>query len=230
MQADCGQRTLEVDDDNRQAIDQIAAWLARDPAGKLNPDKSLWLMGDIGTGKTTLAQAAVSYAQRHWHHRYEPTEPLMTRVATAAEYCDLYATVGDAEFTRILSLDLILVDDLGVEPASTAAYGNKCCVGEKILLTRCGQRWEKATIVTTNLSFAEAFARYGNRALDRVGDNFNVVRLLGSSRRGKDGRGSSTCDAEWLAARQAAHTKGAETREKDPDYPNEADSDGKFKF
>jgi len=129
---------------------------------RLDEGRGLWLMGDVGTGKTTLAmlvsKAAVE-AQRSVAIYSLPR--LLARIRRTYD-----ADAGEQSylefFERLTSVDLLHVDDLGVEKRSDWVLEQ--------LYAIVNERYEaqRSIVVTTNLHQAALEEQIGPRTVSRL--------------------------------------------------------------
>ena len=128
---------------------------------RLDDGDGLWLMGDVGTGKTTLAmlvsKAAVE-AQRTVAIYSLPRLLARIRRTYDAEAGEPYLEF----FERLTSVDLLHVDDLGVEKRSDWVLEQ--------LYAIVNERYEaqRSIVVTTNLDQAALEEEIGPRTVSRL--------------------------------------------------------------
>ena len=149
--------------------------------------ENLIFAGPIGTGKTHLAIALGVEATK------QRRRVLFTRAA------DLVRTLLEARDARelgrlqrrLLSLDVLLVDELGFVPFDRA--------GGELLFNLFTERYERRSIVvTTNLSFAEwvtVFAgdeKLTTALLDRLAHHATILTTKGKSYRMRKRRGETS--------------------------------------
>lgn len=164
-----------INDSNRSVVTNIFDWCLRDLNGELDPRKGLWLYGNIGTGKSTLMKAVLSFIAKYWlRDSGESIRPTWENVPT---FCGRYAENGFTVFNNIPTG----LDELGTEIAPTNHIGNKLNVIAYIIGEMAEKQIYIPKIVTTNLSFSEVEKRYGARAVDRIGILFNPVEMQGDS-------------------------------------------------
>lgn len=135
---------------------------------------SLLLAGPVGTGKTYQAYGAVralaaASVRAQW-----------VLITAADLYGSLRPRAGidsEAEFRRIASARLLILDDLG------SAKGSEWT--EEVDYRLVNDRYERqaATIFTTNLLPAELPARLGRRVASRLNEMSTTVPLTGRDRR-----------------------------------------------
>ncbi len=140
--------------------------------------ENLILAGPIGTGKTHLAIALGVEATK------QKRRVLFTR---AADLVRQLLEARDARALgrlqkRVLTFDVLIVDELGFVPFDR--------VGGELLFNLITDRYErKATVVTTNLAFAEWVTVFGGdeklttALLDRLAHHATVITTKGKSYR-----------------------------------------------
>ena len=128
---------------------------------RLDEGDGLWFMGDVGTGKTTLAmlvsKAAVE-AQRTAAIYSLPSLLARIRRTYDAEAGETYLEF----FERLTSVDLLHVDDLGVENRSDWVLEQ--------LYAIVNERYEaqRSMVVTTNLDQSALEEQIGPRTVSRL--------------------------------------------------------------
>ena len=148
--------------------------------------ENLILAGPIGTGKTHLAIALGVEATK------QKRRVLFTRAADLVR--QLLEARDTRELTRLqqrlLRVDVLIIDELGFVPFDRA--------GGELLFNLITDRYERrATVVTTNLAFAEwvtVFAgdeKLTTALLDRLAHHATVITTKGKSYRMRKRRGRS---------------------------------------
>ena len=122
--------------------------------------RGLILMGPCGNGKTTMLQTIKCV-----------TYPYST-LGNAVDIYDV-AKRTQGEHIRYWDEAVLLIDDLGVEPANGKNYGEDFTPITKLLLHRYEKRL--TTIIATNLGFAHICQRYSERVADRLYEMFEVI-------------------------------------------------------
>lgn len=122
----------------------------------------LWLMGDTGTGKTTLAMLVSKEALKRDHTVAIYSMPsLLTRIR-ATYGAEAGEGSYDEFFERLCEVDLLHVDDLGAEKQTEWVLEQ--------LYALVNERYErqKSIVVTTNLSQDELEDQIGPRTVSRL--------------------------------------------------------------
>jgi DNA replication protein DnaC len=145
----------------RVAPDVVQA--VRRYAGEIDPQldagQGLWLMGDVGTGKTTLAMIVSKAAIEAGRSVAIYSLPRLLGLIRAAIDTD----AGMIAFLdRLAAVDLLHIDDLGAENTTDWVLEQ--------LYTIVNSRYEdeRAMIVTTNLRYENLIEQLGERTVSRL--------------------------------------------------------------
>jgi len=144
---------------------------------RLEAGRGLWLFGDTGTGKTTLAMLVSKAALEAGHSVAIYSLPkLLARIRRtydAEPGGDSYL----AFFERLTSVDLLHIDDLGAEKRSDWVLEQ--------LYALINERYEaqRSVMVTTNLPHEELEEQIGSRTVSRLSQICDEVPLFGADRR-----------------------------------------------
>ena len=162
----------------------ITAWIAGLPhlgyGLAIDPEKGLWLEGNMGTGKSTLLRAIKNFCAIYDDDR-SPNLPRYMVWRHAKDIASGYEEEGAKYLTELCNIETLIIDDLGTEPSTTMRYGNTLNVVEELLSRRYDRK--KMTMVTTNLSMDQVKKDYRERIYDRVRETFNIIEFIGPSHR-----------------------------------------------
>jgi len=129
---------------------------------RLAEGEGLWLMGDVGTGKTSLAMLVSKAAVEAGHTVAIYSLPrLLSRIRRTYD-----AEAGEQSylefFERLTEVDLLHIDDLGVEKRSDWVLEQ--------LYAIVNERYEaqRSMVVTTNLDQMELEEQIGPRTVSRL--------------------------------------------------------------
>jgi DNA replication protein DnaC len=125
----------------------------------LDAGRGLWLWGDVGTGKTTLAMLASQAALEAGRSVVIHSLPRLLNLIRNAIETEA-GMVGFLE--RLTAVDLLHIDDLGAEQSTDWVLEQLY----SIINTRYED--ERAMIVTTNLTFEELLEQLGERTVSRL--------------------------------------------------------------
>jgi DNA replication protein DnaC len=131
----------------------------RDIDKNLDAGRGLWLMGDIGTGKTTLAMIVSKAALEAGRSVAIYSLPRLLNLVRAAIETE-GGMVGFLE--RLAAVDLLHIDDLGAENTTEWVLEQLY----SIINTRYED--ERAMIVTTNLKYEDLIEQLGERTVSRL--------------------------------------------------------------
>jgi DNA replication protein DnaC len=144
---------------------------------RLDTGRGLWLFGDTGTGKTTLAMLVSKAALAAGHSVAIYSLPkLLARIRRTYDS----EPGGDsylAFFERLTSVDLLHIDDLGAEKRSDWVLEQ--------LYALINERYEaqRSVLVTTNLPHAELEEQIGARTVSRLNEMCDEIAFFGADRR-----------------------------------------------
>jgi DNA replication protein DnaC len=139
----------------------VRSWV-EDLEANLDAGRGLWLMGDTGTGKTTLAmlvsKAALAAGRSVAIYSLPKLLARIRRTYDAEPGGDSYLTF----FERLTSVDLLHIDDLGAEKRSDWVLEQ--------LYALVNERYEaqRSMLLTTNLDQAELEEQIGPRTVSRL--------------------------------------------------------------
>jgi DNA replication protein DnaC len=144
---------------------------------KLEKGGGLWLSGDTGTGKTTLAMLVSKEALNRGHSVAIYSLPkLLARIRRTYDEEpgeDSYGTF----FERLTSVDLLHIDDFGAEKRSDWVLEQ--------LYALVNERYEdeRSIMLTTNLTVDKLEDQIGRRTVSRLTETCEQVPLFGADRR-----------------------------------------------
>lgn len=176
---------------NKHLLNDIVRWcLMLD--GALDPDKGLWLYGDIGTGKTTMLEVirdyckivrpAISYRDAHNPREMEKSKLAYGfRITNASMVAGIFAVDGYSGIEEFIINRRQAFDEVGRECIPTSHFGNMENVFAYIIQRRYDLRRGDFTHVTSNLESEQIRAVYGDFIYDRCIEMFNFVKMSGTS-------------------------------------------------
>jgi DNA replication protein DnaC len=145
----------------RVAPDQVQAVrrYVRDIEQNLDGGRGLWLMGDVGTGKTTLAMIVSKAALDAGRSVAIYSLPRLLNLIRGAIETEA-GMVGFLE--RLTAVDLLHIDDLGVENTT------EWVLEQLYSIVNTRYEDERAMIVTTNLMYEDLVQQLGERTVSRL--------------------------------------------------------------
>jgi DNA replication protein DnaC len=142
-------------------VSYVRSWVD-DMEANLEAGRGLWLMGDTGTGKTTLAmlvsKAALEDSRSVAIYSLPKLLARIRRTYDSEPGGDSYLSF----FERLTSVDLLHVDDLGAEKRSDWVLEQ--------LYALVNERYEaqRSMLVTTNLDQQQLEEQIGSRTVSRL--------------------------------------------------------------
>jgi DNA replication protein DnaC len=139
--------------------------------------RGLWLSGNTGTGKTTLAmlisKATLEAGRSVAIYSLPKLLARIRRTYDSEPGGDSYLSL----FEKLTSVDLLHIDDLGAEKRSDWVLEQ--------LYALVNERYEteRSVLVTTNLKHEDLEEQIGSRTVSRLSQMCDVVPLFGSDRR-----------------------------------------------
>jgi DNA replication protein DnaC len=167
---------MDRDPQTRTVLREVRAYID-DLEANLTKGRSLWLEGDVGTGKTTLAMlVSKSAVQAGYSVAIYSLPQLLARIRRTYD--------GDAGelsylefFRRLTSVDLLHIDDLGAEKRSDWVLEQLYAIVDERYASN------RSMIVTTNLEFEQLEDQIGSRTVSRLTEMCEKLPLFGSDKR-----------------------------------------------
>ena len=160
----------------KAAVSEVRAFVD-DLDRRLAEGRGLWIFGDTGTGKTTLAMLVSKMALEAGHSVAIYSLPKLLahirRTYDSEPGGDSYL----AFFERLTSVGLLHIDDLGAEKRSDWVLEQ--------LYALINERYEteRSVVITTNLSHHELEEQIGSRTVSRLTEICDEVPVFGDDRR-----------------------------------------------
>src|SRR5689334_17421873 len=158
------------------AVNEVRAFID-DLDTRIEEGRGLWMFGDTGTGKTTLAmlisKAALEAGKTVAIYSLPKLLARIRRTYDSEPGGDSYLSF----FERLTSVDLLHIDDLGAEKRSDWVLEQ--------LYALINERYEtqRSVVVTTNLPHEELELQIGARTVSRLTQMCDEVPLFGDDRR-----------------------------------------------
>ena len=139
-----------MDDDLKEMLPRFVKWLLGDYTGKYSPRKSLYIYGDLGTGKSTVAMAAF-YMMQYFKVQHKWAARSFEFKSMDEVWMKLYT---DKNFDAIKGMEAgnWCIDEIRVEHMELNSWGTKINVVNDLLAVR-HLRWRmgQTTIITSNI-------------------------------------------------------------------------------
>lgn len=156
--SDCNEEILKGNEKLSKIYNLAKTYTEKFPDVKI---PNFVFMGKVGTGKTFLLESIASaLIEREFFVVYATAfnlqNTMLKAMTTSPFESDIY-------LSPILECDLLIVDDLGSEPII-----RNISVSNLFSILNERETKNKATLISTNLSFDDIEARYGNRLFSRI--------------------------------------------------------------
>jgi DNA replication protein DnaC len=142
----------------------------------LEHGRGLWLYGDVGTGKTTLAMLVARHALEAGH-----SVAIYSLPRLLAEIRTTFDDASQRSYTdlidRLSRVDLLHVDDVGAEKTSPWV------LEQLYALVNARYEEERSMLITTNLDREALAEQIGARTVSRLSEMCEVLPLYGSDAR-----------------------------------------------
>lgn len=182
---------FKLPDNFKPVVNDIHRWCLM-LSGNLDPDKGLWLWGDIGTGKSTMLEIIrvycnkvrppVAYREYDYSRMLRNEKwPYSFRISNASCVAGKFAKEGYPGLDEYINNCRQAFDEVGRECIPTGYYGNMENVFQYIFHRRYDNRFGDFTHVTSNLTPEQIGEVYGDHIYDRCFEMFNFVEMRGES-------------------------------------------------
>jgi DNA replication protein DnaC len=139
--------------------------------------RSLYLYGTTGTGKTFLAKSAGMHLLDSGHTVLYLSAPAFFDAARAAKFRDEDDPDAETAYRRILGANLLILDDLGTEPATDSRYSDLLT----LLEARSAPSQEvRRTIIASNMDLKRLYSVYNERIGSRISGEYEVLSFTGA--------------------------------------------------
>jgi len=150
-----------LDESTEQKVEKVVKWMLE------SPKRGLLLCGTLGNGKTTMLKSM----------KY-----LFGSNAVYMEAQSVYDYFKQNQSLPFVSpKDILLIDDLGVEPSSYNDFGNLRYPLTEFLMAR--YKTNSTTVIATNYNFDQIGETYGDRIQDRMREMFAMITYIEPSYR-----------------------------------------------
>lgn len=161
-------RRFQEDEATASHIASVAKWLIGSTA-----KPGLFLYGNIGSGKTTMAKAAAQLINMLYgnEYRYEDRKGVIT--VSALQLAEEAKKEEEGRMKLYKTTELLHIDDVGTEPPSVKVWGNEVSPFTDIIYSRYDRMLY--TVITSNLYEDDIVKRYGDRIADRFREMFDLL-------------------------------------------------------
>ena len=143
----------------------------------------LFIVGNMGTGKTTLMKAMgkIIKSMRRTNTEYFSAMQIsaldLPKIATDPDLRPRYEQILTGNDGALYQL----IDDIGQEPTEVKSYGNSLIPFVEVV----NKRYERQIpmIITSNLNLQDIKEKYGDRVADRIHEMAEVLNFKGNTYR-----------------------------------------------
>lgn len=136
-----------------------------------NKFKNLVFVGNVGKGKTFLAECIANQVMRNGFYVVYVTSFELNNLVVKT--MDLFSENREEILSPLLECDLLIIDDLGTEPVY-----KKFSIDNLYTIINQRQLHNLSTIISTNLSPQMIRDNYGDRLFSRIFNKQNTIAIL----------------------------------------------------
>lgn len=157
--------------------EQLIKYIHCDDTCKLNINKSIFIFGQTGTGKSLTMEVLNKYIEMGdvIYRRDKKVIPFKFSIKTSREIVSDYLQFGYDGIVKYLIVGNLCIDDLGNEIRNPQYYGNKLDVLSEIIEIRYTKGF--LTHFTSNLSNKELLDTYNDRVYSRLIHQCNMLEM-----------------------------------------------------
>jgi len=136
---------------------------------------NLYFFGPTGTGKTYMAKSIGLELLRRGYTVLYLSAPSLFEIIRKARF---NADVGDDDtYKNLLNAQLLILDDLGTEPASDSRYAEFLTLldGRKLR----AQQHPAKTIISSNMDMKRLYQEYNERIASRISGEYDTLQFAG---------------------------------------------------
>lgn len=143
--------------------------------------KNLLFTGATGLGKTYMSSAIANELLKKGKTVLYQTAPIL--IDTLLDYKFKKTENSEKIYKDVFNVDLLIIDDLGVESLKSINYSELFTIINTRLLN---SNKTTKTIISTNLSIEDMFQTYEERTMSRIIGNYSICKFIGDDIRIKN--------------------------------------------
>ena len=182
---------MVMDDYTRQLMEYLARWYCGDTEGvtdKIRIHKGWLIRGSVGVGKSKLLTSFCRAVNADFYDEIKRRQAPAIRLVHSFDVQTAYIEQNTTTIEALKSIDILVIDDVGVENSEVLYYGNRLCPFVDLYDKR--YRSDLRTILITNLlpksdddKEVTLRSKYGERIYDRIRECCNDFVFEGESKR-----------------------------------------------
>ena len=200
-----GRKTLEIlygylrergeriiwDDCTRKLIEYLARWYCGDTEGvtdEIRIHKGWLIRGSVGAGTSKLLTSFCRAVNADFYEEIKRRQAPAIRLVHSFDVQTAYIEQNTSTIEALKSIDILVIDDVGVENSEVLYYGNRLCPFVDLYDKR--YRSDLRTVLITNLlpksdddKEVTLRSKYGERIYDRIRECCNDFVFEGESKR-----------------------------------------------
>ena len=187
---DRGEKML-MDDYTKQLTEYLARWYCgdnQDVVDKVKLHKGWLIRGSVGVGKSKLLTSFCKAVNADFYDEIKRRQAPAIRIVHSFDVQTAYIEQNTAKIEALKSIDILVIDDVGVENSEVLYYGNRLCPFVDLYDKR--YRSDLRTVLITNLlpksdddKEVTLKSKYGDRIYDRIRECCNDFVFEGESKR-----------------------------------------------
>lgn len=180
-----------MDDYTKQLTEYLVRWYCGDNQGvadKVKLHKGWLIRGSVGVGKSKLLTSFCKAVNADFYDEIKRRQAPAIRLVHSFDVQTAYIEQNTATIEALKSIDILVIDDVGVENSEVLYYGNRLCPFVDLYDKR--YRSDLRTILITNLlpksdddKEVTLRSKYGERIYDRIRECCNDFVFEGESKR-----------------------------------------------
>lgn len=182
---------IVMDEYTRQLMEYLARWYCGDNqevADKIQIHKGWLIRGSVGVGKSKLLTSFCKAVNTDFYDEIKRRQAPAIRLVHSFDVQTAYIEQNTTTIEALKSVDILVIDDVGVENSEVLYYGNRLCPFVDLYDKR--YRSDLRTVLITNLlpksdddKEVTLRSKYGERIYDRIRECCNDFVFEGESKR-----------------------------------------------
>lgn len=182
---------IVMDNYTRQLMEYLARWYCGDTEGvtdKIRIHKGWLIRGSVGVGKSKLLTSFCKAVNADFYDEIKRRQAPAIRLVHSFDVQTAYIEQNTSTIEALKSVDILVIDDVGVENSEVLYYGNRLCPFVDLYDKR--YRSDLRTVLITNLlpksdddKEVTLRSKYGERIYDRIRECCNDFVFEGESKR-----------------------------------------------